>query len=79
MSIDLVRYSIADACRITGLTRDELFEQLSFFTAADDSQGGLPVKITRAQARKLFDAGDFTISFPDDDISQFQDGGSSNG
>lgn len=73
MSVDLVHYSIEDACKITGLTRDELFEQLSFFTAADDSQGGLPVKITRAQARKLYDAGDFTISFPDDDIEQFKE------
>ena len=77
MSVDLVRYSIADACKITGLSRDDLFNAMSFFTAADDSQGGLPVKITRSQARTLFDAGDFTVSFPDDDISVFENGGSS--
>ena len=73
MSIDLVHYSIEDACKITGLSRDELFEQLSFFTAEDAEQGGLPVKITREQARKLYDAGDFTISFPDDDIERFKE------
>lgn len=79
MSVDLVRYSIADACKITGLSRDELFNEMSFFTAEDGSQGGLPVKITRSQARQLFDSGDFTVSFPDDDISIFTNGGSGNG
>ena len=77
MSVDLMHYSIADACKITGWSRDELFNRLSFFMAEDGSQGGLPVKINRSQARQLYDAGDFTVSFPDDDISVFKDGGSS--
>lgn len=79
MSVDLVRYSIEDACKMTGLTRDELFERLSYFTAADDSQGGLPVKITRSQARQLYDAGDFTVSFPDDDVERFKEASQDDG
>lgn len=69
MSTELMPYSIDEACEITGMTRDELFNSLTDLTAVDDEQG-LPVKINRSQARKLFDSGDFTVSFAGDYVTE---------